>query len=95
MGCRSDYMAGSNDDEYIRQIDTLTELLCQLCDKLEKDGLVNKYLTGSVLGWWESHKLIDQKRKLEEEKESQRKQKIINAKNKLTREEKELLHIRD
>lgn len=68
MGCRNDYMAGSESgelgelEEKIRdlkqELDKVTNLLCRTCKVIKRLGLEHR-LPGQVKKWWEDHQRAD------------------------------------
>lgn len=69
MGCRSDYMAGSECDHYEdeikelkKRLDGVTQFLCYLCGELTEDKIIDKYLDDRLKDWWDRHQKFDTKR---------------------------------
>ncbi len=84
MGCRNDYMWGSESSasdaelkEAKRKLDQVTRLLCGLCKHLEseeKAEVIDKVENGELLSWWKKHKKFDAKREAEEAEEKRKKE---------------------
>ena len=87
MPCQSD---GYCDHSMInRELDLLTRCLCAM---IEKHPLG---LPREVRDWWDKHQEWDRKCKAEKSEEQRRAQVKRDAYKKLTKEEKDLLHLRD
>jgi hypothetical protein len=78
-------------DELAEQATTVTRLLCQLCESIDKNQV--EIMPPAVKVWWNKHKEIDKKRKLEEQIQKTLDHKKKEALNKLTPEERHLLGI--
>lgn len=85
---------------YKKELDEVTELLCELCQHLEGTPSTRfgnnfkRFSTIALREWWEKHKKMDAERLERERREAAEKKAKENALNKLTPEERKLLGIR-
>lgn len=93
MPCRYDYGSSSDCSQTERRLDKVTELLCSLCTKLEKQESFNNILktNKSLAIWWEEHQEKDRKEARRKAKELERNKLKTKALSKLTIEERKIL----
>ncbi len=56
MGCRNDYMVGSEVDGYKQELDLTTRLLCGLCQHFDKAGMALP--DPELKTWWKNTKKL-------------------------------------
>ena len=80
-------------DEAIRKLDEVTELLCELCKKLEIIIMIDRstLFSPDLKAWWATHKAADAQRQKDLEKASQKEQDKETALNRLSQHERKLL----
>ena len=67
MPCRDD---GYHDDSQ-SIIDSLTKMLCEVCEDLDADKRIHEF-SSDIQIWWKQHKEADERRQQEEEAETDR-----------------------
>jgi hypothetical protein len=94
MGCRNDYTAA--DVAHQNSLDRVTQLLCGLCDTIERGGNGKKELLANpnLRAWWESHKETDRKEKERIAFEARKKELKKSALAKLTADERAALGVK-
>jgi hypothetical protein len=94
MPCTCEHQ--DNSDEYRRQADAVTELLCSLCQRIDKlhlgDSLVKS--DRKLAAWWKHHQAIDAAREQEEQRDKDAASLRRKAKSKLTPKERVALGIK-
>ena len=63
MPCSSDMMAYERPDVLKKELDEVTNYLCQLCKRAETSIDVDINGIKGLTKWWASHKMADTKRK--------------------------------
>lgn len=77
------------------RLDHVTQMLCALLGRLEKEGFAQSYVSQvkGLSGWWEEHKEQDRQRLAVEAAERERKRLRRAGLKKLTKEEREALDL--
>lgn len=92
MPCRDDYGDREYANELGRRLDIVTDLLCDLCTRLETTGQANYINISTKLSiWWLNHKEMDRIRRLNEQLNENKEQLRRNAISKLSVEERQAL----